>query len=193
MKYAIFPLNIFLLPGEQTCLHIFEDRYKQLLRDIEETNMPFGVYFQNKNNTSSFGSMVKLIDVNRRYNGGEIDITIEATYLFRLDTFYSNFDNKAYSGGNISKLEEKVNVELESSIFDAFVSLVKLRNPGKLVEIPRNIWDVAFWLNLTSKDKLELVRFSSIKSQQEFIKSHILLNMAILDQEKNAEFNMYLN
>ena len=193
MKYAIFPLNLFLLPGEQTCLHIFEDRYKQLLRDVEETNMPFGVYFQNKNNTSSFGSMVKLIDVNRRYNGGELDITVEATYLFRLDNFYSNFDDKAYSGGNISRLEEKEDVELESLIFDALVSLVKLRHPGKLVEIPRNIWDVAFWLNLTSMDKFELVRLNSIKKQQEFIKSQISLHMAILDQDKNAEFNMYLN
>ncbi len=193
MKYAIFPLNLFLLPGEQTYLHIFEERYKQLLHDIEETNMPFGVYFQNKNNTSSFGTMVKLIDVNRRYDGGEMDITIEATYLFRLDTFYSNFDDKEYSGGDISRLEEKENVELESSIFDAFVSLVKLRHPGKLVEIPRNIWDVAFRLNLTSKDKFELVRINSIKRQQECIKSHILLNLAILDQEKYVDFNMYLN
>ena len=90
-------------------------------------------------------------------------------------------------------MEEKENVELESPIFDAFVALVKLRHPGKLVEIPRNIWDVAFWLNLTSMDKFELVRLNSIKKQQEFIKSQISLHMAILDQEKKAEFNMYLN
>ena len=30
-QYGLFPLRIFLFPGEQTTLHIFEPRYLQLV------------------------------------------------------------------------------------------------------------------------------------------------------------------
>ena len=32
----LFPLGVFLLPGEQTGLHIFEPRYRQLIPELEE-------------------------------------------------------------------------------------------------------------------------------------------------------------
>ena len=80
MKYAIFPLNIFLLPGEVVMLHIFEDRYKELLKDVEETNMSFGIYYQNDLNTSNLGTMVDLKEVHKRYEGGELDISVNANF-----------------------------------------------------------------------------------------------------------------
>ncbi len=193
MKYAIFPLNIFLLPGEQTALHIFEERYKQLLNDVEEMNIPFGIYFQNKENTIKYGSMVELVSVERRYRGGESDIMVEAKYLFRLDTFYGTLGNKEYSGGNISKLEDKGNVELEASVFDELASIVKIRHPDKIAEVQRYLWDVALYLNLDSMDKFNLAKMNNEKNQQEFLRSHIKLNKAILEQERNSRINMFPN
>ena len=38
----IFPLPITVFPGEELNLHIFEERYKQLIFDIEKSKKSFG-------------------------------------------------------------------------------------------------------------------------------------------------------
>lgn len=39
----IFPLGVVVYPDEQLNLHIFEPRYKQLIRDCIAENKPFGI------------------------------------------------------------------------------------------------------------------------------------------------------
>ena len=41
----IFPLPLVMLPNELLPLHIFEDRYRQMLRDIEQERNFFGISF----------------------------------------------------------------------------------------------------------------------------------------------------
>jgi uncharacterized protein len=42
-ELPIFPLNTVLFPGMPLRLHIFEDRYKQMMKRVMETNHTFGV------------------------------------------------------------------------------------------------------------------------------------------------------
>ena len=39
----IFPLEIIVYPNEKLNLHIFEDRYKQLISDINKEKKYFGI------------------------------------------------------------------------------------------------------------------------------------------------------
>lgn len=41
----IFPLPLVMLPGELLPLHIFEDRYRQMLKDVASTGNLFGIVF----------------------------------------------------------------------------------------------------------------------------------------------------
>ena len=43
MELPLFPLHSVLFPGETLPLHIFEERYKQLVRRCLQNNSPFGV------------------------------------------------------------------------------------------------------------------------------------------------------
>ena len=45
---GLFPLRIFLFPGEQTTLHLFEPRYLQLSTDCINNNECFGIPYQGK-------------------------------------------------------------------------------------------------------------------------------------------------
>jgi len=193
MNYAIFPLNIFLLPGEEVMLHIFEPRYKELLHDVEMTNMPFGIYYQCDSNVANLGTMVHLKKVHKRYEGGELDISVEASYLFRLDAFYQHFDNKMYSGGSIKKMTNITNIEIHDEVYKELVELFKERNTKKVVEIPTRIWDIAISLNLKSDDKLRLASLDEEKSRVSLLASHIRFNKAILKQEKANQYNFHLN
>lgn len=193
MKYPIFPLNIFLLPGEITILHIFEPRYKELVRDVEAKNMSFGIYYENDNNVENLGTMVHLKKIHNRYPGGELDISVEAGYIFRLDAYYQFFEDKTYSGGSISKVKNSINHEIRDDVFGELVDLFRERKSKKVIEIPRRMWDVALSLNLKSEDKLRLVSMDDTRSRESFIASHIRFSMALLKQEKANQYNFHLN
>jgi len=193
MKYPIFPLNIFLLPGEITMLHIFEPRYKELLRDVEATNMSFGIYYEHDSNVENLGAMVHLDKIHNRYPGGELDISVEATYLFRLDAFYQFYEDKTYSGGSISKVKSSINHDIRDDVFNELVDLFRERKPEKVIEIPRRMWDVALSLNLKSEDKLRLVSMEETRSRDSLIANHIRFSRALLKQEKANEHTFHLN
>jgi Lon protease-like protein len=42
-NHPLFPMNFFLLPGEFTQLYIFEDRYKQLVKECFKEGGTFGI------------------------------------------------------------------------------------------------------------------------------------------------------
>ena len=42
-EIGLFPLGIVLLPSERIPLHIFEDRYRELVRHCIDTTSPFGI------------------------------------------------------------------------------------------------------------------------------------------------------
>ena len=155
--------------------------------------MPFGLYYENEENQSSYGIMVKLIDVVKRYPGGELDVQIEGDYFFRLDTFYPKFQKKQYAGGVVSRLSSKVNSELSEQNLKQLAEFVRLRDSETISEVPRNMWDAAMELSLSSQDKYELIRLDTMENQQSLLRSHIQLRKAIIEQEKQQEFNINMN
>ena len=43
VELALFPLQIVVFPGEEVPLHIFEPRYRQLVKDTADSGAPFGI------------------------------------------------------------------------------------------------------------------------------------------------------
>src|SRR5687768_15636509 len=43
MELPLFPLNSVLFPGMPIRLHIFEERYKQMVQECRINQMPFGI------------------------------------------------------------------------------------------------------------------------------------------------------
>ena len=191
-RHAIFPLNIFLLPGEISYLHIFEPRYKQLLKDVEEEGIPFGIYFQGTENRLNIGTMVELDKVIKRHSRGELDISVHATRIFKLEWFFENLNDKLYPGGEIKwpNFEEQ---EASEKVFNEFKALMDIKSPNEIVELPKKTFEVASFLNLRSIEKLELVQMKSLESQDKFLLSHIRLDTAIAKQENDSHFNFNLN
>jgi Lon protease-like protein len=49
MRVPIFPLNLVLFPGQTLPLHIFEERYKQMLARCLRERIPFGIVLMKEN------------------------------------------------------------------------------------------------------------------------------------------------
>ena len=80
----IFPLNIVVYPGEQLNLHVFEERYKQLINESFKTQKPFGIPSVFNNNVSEIGTLVKVTEIVQVYEDGKMDIRTEGISVFRV-------------------------------------------------------------------------------------------------------------
>ncbi len=54
----IFPLNVVLYPGEILNLHIFEPRYKELVKECSGNNKSFGIPAVINGQVAEFGTLV---------------------------------------------------------------------------------------------------------------------------------------
>ena len=188
-KEAIFPLTIFLLPGEETYLHIFEPRYRELLEDLEESGIDFGIYYRSDKNRSSVGSLMQLVRVVKKYDTGESDILVKCKSLYHLDWFYDKLDDKLYPGGDIRDFDyETKSISLEMS--EELNTLLELR--GEEMGQFNTLTEAAISLNLKSEEKLSFVKMTP-ESREKFIKQHIDFNKALIEQEQKTKFNFHLN
>ena len=80
----IFPLSIVVYPGETLNLHIFEDRYKQLVKESIDSKKPFGIPAVIDNGVADLGTSVAVINVAKEYEDGKMDITVQGLQVFRI-------------------------------------------------------------------------------------------------------------
>lgn len=76
----LFPLDLVLLPGAYLPLHVFEDRYKELIGECLEAQSrgfgqeEFGVVLAKDGKVRSVGCTAHIEEVTRRYDDGRLDI-----------------------------------------------------------------------------------------------------------------------
>jgi ATP-dependent Lon protease len=80
----LFPLDVVLYPGEELSLHIFEDRYRALVRDCVDNDSPFGIVLLRDAGMEDIGCTAKIRDVVRSYEDGRSDIVVEGGDRFRI-------------------------------------------------------------------------------------------------------------
>ena len=80
----LFPLNLVLLPYELLPLHIFEPRYKKMVKDHIEENKPFGIILNEGDIVFTKGCRVKIQKIYKKYSSGEYDILVQGVEQFRL-------------------------------------------------------------------------------------------------------------
>jgi Lon protease-like protein len=73
-RISLFPLNVVLFPGEILPLHIFEPRYRKMVRECLETKSVFGVLLSLQNRIAHMGCSAEILEVTKRYQDGRMDI-----------------------------------------------------------------------------------------------------------------------
>ena len=103
-RISLFPLNVVLLPGAALPLHIFEPRYRAMVKDCLEEKRPFGVLLALENGVARVGCTAEIIEVVKRYNDGRMDIVTVGREPFRVVEF---FDQNPLVEGNVDYLEDR--------------------------------------------------------------------------------------
>jgi len=83
-RIPIFPLEVVLFPGELLPLHIFEPRYKEMIRECAVKKQPFGVVLAENNGIAEVACTAELLEIAKTYDNGEMDIVTVGRRVFRI-------------------------------------------------------------------------------------------------------------
>jgi ATP-dependent Lon protease len=83
-RIPLFPLNVVLLPGAELPLHIFEPRYRAMVKDCMEEMSEFGMLLSLPNGVARVGCTAEILQVAKHYEDGRMDILSVGRVPFRV-------------------------------------------------------------------------------------------------------------
>ena len=168
----LFPLNIVAVPKERIPLHIFEPRYKRMIKDSIKTGDPFGIVLKDDKGVKSIGCSVKIIRVLKEHPTGEYDIIVQGQQCFRIKDKVQ--ENNQLWIGNVTYLEdqESAPADLLEKTRDQYLHiLLKL---GLNEDMERHMskdrsFDFIEFINLPNKIKQQLIETNDENQRLEII------------------------
>ena len=70
----LFPLDVVLFPEMLLPLHIFEERYKEMIAECLQNRSPFGVLYAHDDRVETIGCTAEISQEIKRYPDGRIDL-----------------------------------------------------------------------------------------------------------------------
>lgn len=199
IKYLpLFPLNIVVFPEEKLNLHIFEPRYKQLVLDCVESGSTFGIPTYIQNGVGLYGTEVELLQVEKKYDNGEMDIRTKGLRIFKMLQFDKLAPNRLYAGGEVELVENKFDEDIitKLKIRELLEKLYDTLGLGNLyLELPEdfNSYDIAHQLGLNTEQEYALLQLLSEKERQEVILLHLQQLLPILLETEKLKERVRLN
>jgi Lon protease-like protein len=107
-RFPLFPLGLVLLPGELVPLHIFEERYKQMIGECLDEEREFGILWLAEDELKEVGCAARVTRVLERFEDGRLNILAEGTTPFRMER---RIGDMAYPAGDVVLLDDEPDVD----------------------------------------------------------------------------------
>ncbi len=205
-ELPLFPLPLVMLPNEILPLHIFEDRYQQMLSDVEATNKMFGVVlfepvedFVERPETGTIGCLAEIRDTDF-LEDGRANIVTFGVVRFRVLDYID--EGEPYLVGEVEFFEDDEGnaAEIEGfadEVFELFQRIAKAAfkmsgGRGKLPEIHRGDPEQLSFLvtaafNFENELKYRLLEMTS--TSERLGKLREILKKMVGQMEESAEIH----
>ena len=80
----LFPLNLVLLPRTSLPLHIFEERYKEMINEVLDQETEFGIVLVMKRGLAGIGCAARISELLLKHEDGRMDIVTEGRFRFEI-------------------------------------------------------------------------------------------------------------
>jgi Lon protease-like protein len=104
LRFPLFPLGLVLLPGEVVPLHIFEERYKQMIGECLDEEREFGILWLAEDELKEVGCAARITRVLEQFEDGRMNILAEGTTPFRMER---RIGDLAYPAGDVVLLDDE--------------------------------------------------------------------------------------
>ena len=196
MKIPLFPLQSIFFPGETVPLHIFEERYKQLITDCRKEAITFGipVFINNK---MEYGVEVQLVEVVSTYDSGEMDVVCVARQVFKLLAFEKRMPGKLYAGGIVKLLDYdyEASIDKKQTIIKGIYQLYTIMEvPYKELNVETfNSFTLAHKIGLSFDQEYQLLQIPKENDRLNFISLHLTATITVLSAVERTRKIIELN
>ncbi|MDP2303751.1 MAG: LON peptidase substrate-binding domain-containing protein [Ignavibacteria bacterium] len=204
-KIPIFILKLVVFPNSYYPLHIFEERYKKLIKSCIEKGLGFGIIDSPLNAENKIGSFVEVQQITKRFDNGEFDIIVKGIERFTVNNINLSSDGyyEAYVEPFYDESEYAQPLLIERTVFQFKEILSSIK-----YDIGESFWDNFLAANLKSfklaektglsyDDQIELLGMKQEEKRLAFLLQHFnklkkyLNDKAVID--KIVKNDGYLN
>ena len=194
----IFPLPLVAFPDEGLNLHIFEPRYKQLIKECEALQKPFGIIPIINKKPSEFGTLMALTEITKVYDDGKMDIKTKGLQIFKVLDIITALPEKLYSGAIVTyPVNQREGIP---SLMNAIVK--NMRKMHELISTYKNYdkpddelcsYDIAHHVGLSVEEEYCLLEYTHEVHRQEFLRRHLKETMKVLEKMDALKKRIQLN
>jgi Lon protease-like protein len=180
IKIPLFPLDLVLFPNSKLPLHIFEERYKNMITMCMQENQSFGINLMSNNNISAIGSTADIVNKFNVLPNGEMDIVVKGKARYELKNY--NLSSEGYFIGEINYLEDETGfnkgdfnkaVECYNKLIDAaYKGTLEKINPDDLKWIDGSE-SVSFFMaqkcGLNLKERQQMLEIDSEQERLDYL------------------------
>jgi len=109
-ELPLFPLPLVLLPTEVVPLHIFEERYKEMIGLCVSEQRDFGIVWMSESELKNVGCTATVAEVLERMDDGRMNILVRGGTPFRL---LERQEHHSYPAGTVELLDDEPAAEQE--------------------------------------------------------------------------------
>jgi len=133
-ELGLFPLSLVLLPSERIPLHIFEERYQELIGECLAGDDEFGLVYADDDGIREIGTRAGVVEVLERFDDGRMNVLIEGRERFRLLELTSG---RSFHTGEVTPVDDGDERPDEAVVERALALFTRLRElTGSDVEVP---------------------------------------------------------
>lgn len=194
----IFPLNIVVFPGEQLNLHIFEPKYKQLIRECYDEKKQFGIPTVLNGSISETGALVRILSIEKEHENGEMDIKTEGVKVFNILEIIKEIPDKLYSGAIVSypeNIETGIDFKMKKILQEVryFHELLEVNKEYKKGDDTLCTYDIAHHVGMSLEQEYEFVNLMREDQRQEYIQRHLKKIIPTIEELQNLKKRIQMN
>lgn len=194
----IFPLSIVVYPHEDLNLHIFEPKYKQLIKECFDQKKPFGIPVVIDSKVAEMGTLMEITEISKTYRNGEMDIKTRGTKVFRILEVINEIPEKIYSGAIVTyprnhEHGKRILIDKVVAAARELHKLLDVKKPLKKNEDDLWSYDIAHTVGLSLKEEYELLSFMNELHRQEYLKRHLAKVLPVVAEMELLKEKIKLN
>ncbi len=174
----LFPLGVVLFPEADLPLHIFEDRYKEMIEDVLREESEFGVVLASEKGMASIGCTAVIEKVLKKYPDGRMDILARGRRRFEIILLD---EERNYLRASVAMLADEDGTEANDSVkqrvLSAWVKLMMMEHGGMVEAMPSdNRSDLSFVIGQAVPDvefRQQLLSMRSEKDRMDALSSFL--------------------
>jgi Lon protease-like protein len=185
----IFPLNIVVFPGEALNLHIFEPRYKQMVRECLAEKKPFGLPPVVENNPhEDLGTLIEIEELVQTHPDGSMDIRTRGKAVFRILQRIESIPDKLYAGAIVNypeNITDPGDTQTSRTIVSEVKRLYVLLDVSE--KFPLNSdevrsYEIAHFVGLSLLQEYELLGLFTELHRLEYLRRHLATIVPVVQQ-----------